>query len=69
MSQDLAAQMAKILTEYSVPIKPGDYVTITGNSATAGPLIEALFQAVVRRGQRQAGQIVEPVSGARRCAH
>jgi len=46
----LAAEMAKILTAYSSPVQPGEYVSIVGNPATAGPLIAALFEAVLRRG-------------------
>jgi len=50
MITDLASQLAKILTEYCVPIQPGNYVTIAGNAATCAPLIEALFEAVLHRG-------------------
>lgn len=50
MIKDLASEMARILTDYSSPVKPGEVVTIIGNSATCGPLIEALFEAVMKRG-------------------
>ncbi|WP_119067662.1 aminopeptidase [Aggregatilinea lenta] len=50
MSFDLAPKLAKILTEYSIPIKEGDRVAIIGNVNTAGPLIEALVSATLRRG-------------------
>lgn len=50
MITDLATKLAKILTEYSIPVKEGDYVTIAGNVSTAGPLISELVHAVVRRG-------------------
>jgi aminopeptidase len=50
MLKNLAAQLAQILTEYCSPIQPGEYVTVAGNILTAGPLIEALFEAILRRG-------------------
>ncbi len=45
-----AAELAKVLTEYSSPVQAGDYVTIIGNGATCSPLIEALAEAVLLRG-------------------
>jgi aminopeptidase len=50
MHPDLAPKMARILTEYSAPVKEGAYVTIAGNNKTAGPLIEAMVHAVIRCG-------------------
>ncbi len=45
-----ATELAKVLTEYSSPVQRGEYVTIIGNTATCSPLIEALTEAVLRRG-------------------
>ncbi len=50
MTKNLAVEMAKILTEYSSPVQPGEYVTIAGNAYTCGPLIDALFEAILKRG-------------------
>lgn len=50
MAKNLAIDLAKILTEYSSPVQPGDYVTIAGQHDTAGPLVEALVEAVLKRG-------------------
>ena len=50
MANNLAIDLAKILTEYSSPVQPGDYVTIAGQHDTAGPLVEALVEAVLKRG-------------------
>jgi len=50
MTKNLATDLAKILTEYSSPIQPGDYVTIAAQHDTAAPLVEALFEAVLKRG-------------------
>lgn len=50
MSRNLAASMAKILTEYSSPVQPGEVVTIIGNLQTCAPLAEAMVEAVLRRG-------------------
>ncbi|MBN1679027.1 MAG: aminopeptidase [Anaerolineae bacterium] len=47
---NLASSMADILTAYSAPVKPGDYVTIIGNIQTSHALIEALCEAVLKRG-------------------
>lgn len=61
--KNLAFDLAKILTEYSSPVQPGEYVTIAGSSATCGPLIETLFEAVVRRGgipNVQAASLISP---------
>lgn len=44
-----ATQLAKILTEYSAPVKKGDLVVISG-STIAEPLLEALYEATVKCG-------------------
>ena len=49
MYDDLAPRMATILTEFSLPIQPGDFVGISA-STEAEPLIRALYDAVLRRG-------------------
>ncbi|NDJ79169.1 MAG: aminopeptidase, partial [Chloroflexi bacterium] len=49
MFDDFAPKLAKVLTEYSQPVNPGDTVTIYG-AADAMPLVEALYEAVLRRG-------------------
>lgn len=50
MTKNLAYELAKILTEYSSPVQPGEYVSIVGNPTTSAPLIEALVEAVLKRG-------------------
>jgi aminopeptidase len=63
MGTSLAYDMAKILTEYSSPVQPGDYVTIVGNGATCAPLIEALCEAILKRGgipNVQAASLIGP---------
>jgi aminopeptidase len=50
MSEQLAIQIAKILTEYSAPVQPGNYVTIAANPETGGVLASALVEAVLERG-------------------
>lgn len=50
MTKNLAFELAKILTEYCSPVQAGEYVTIVGNGQTAAPLIEALCEAVLKRG-------------------
>jgi aminopeptidase len=49
MFDDFAPRLAQVLTEYSLPIQPGDYVAIRA-SVAAEPLIRALYEAVVKRG-------------------
>lgn len=49
MYDDFAPKMARVLTEYSVQIKPGDYAFIAGNIVSE-PLIVALYEAILRRG-------------------
>lgn len=44
-----AEKMAYVLTNYSIPIKKGDYVVISG-SVEAAPLFDALQAAVLQRG-------------------
>jgi hypothetical protein len=63
MLKDLAVDMAAILTDYSSPVQPGDYVTIIGNYITCAPLMEALFSAILKRGGHpnvQAAALVGP---------
>jgi aminopeptidase len=64
MLTNLAADMAAILTDYSSPVQPGDYVTIVGNYVTCAPLMEALFAAILQRGGHpnvQAAPLIGPV--------
>ncbi|NDJ75686.1 MAG: aminopeptidase [Chloroflexi bacterium] len=49
MTYDFAPKLARVLTEYCRPIQRGDYVIIRG-AAVAEPIIEALVEAVFRRG-------------------
>ena len=49
MYEDFAPKLARVLTEYSQPVEPGQRVTIAAETA-AMPLIEALYEAVLRRG-------------------
>lgn len=49
MYDDFAPKLAAILTEFSLPIQPGDYVAIAATT-DAEPLIVALYEAVIRRG-------------------
>ena len=49
MYDDFAPKMARVLTEYSVQIKPGDSAFIAGNTVSE-PLIVALYEAILRRG-------------------
>lgn len=49
MYEDFTVKMAKMMTEYSQPIHKGDLVLIQGSS-DAIPLIQALNEAVLRRG-------------------
>ena len=62
MTTNFATQLAKILTEYSSPVQPGEYITIAGNSSTAGPLIAALAEAILRRGAYPNIQAAAPLS-------
>ena len=49
MTHDFAPRLARVLTEYCRPVQPGDYVLIN-TSVEAAPLVEALFDAVLRCG-------------------
>ena len=46
---DFAPRLARVLTEYCRPVHPGDAVVISAPTA-AEPLVEALVEAVLRRG-------------------
>lgn len=59
---NFALQLAKILTEYSSPVQPGEYITIVGNGSTAAPLIAALAEAILRRGAYPNIQAAAPLS-------
>ena len=50
MHENFARDLARILTGYSSPVQPGERVAIVGNIETAGPLLEALVEAVLARG-------------------
>jgi aminopeptidase len=63
MIKNLASDMAQILTDYCSPVQPGEYVTIIGNPSTCAPLIEALFEAILKRGGHpnvQAAALIGP---------
>ena len=49
MIENFAPKLARVLTDYSVPIQRGDLVMINA-PITAAPLIEALYEAVLERG-------------------
>jgi aminopeptidase len=49
MIHDFAPKLAKIMTEYCCPVEKGDYVLIMAGSASE-PLIEALVEAILKRG-------------------
>lgn len=49
MVTDFAPKLAKVLTEYCVPIEAGQLVLINAGDV-AEPLIEALYEAVLKRG-------------------
>lgn len=53
-------KMARVLTEYSVRVRPGDYVLILGATPEALPLVEALYEAVLRRGGNPTIQLELP---------
>ncbi len=59
--QQLAHDMAKVLTEYSSPVQPGEYVTVAGNLLTSMPLVEALYEAILRRGGIPNVQAASPI--------
>ncbi len=59
MFEDFAPRLAQVLTGYSIPIQPGDYVTIEGPTV-ALPLIEALYEAVLQRGGNPVTRIFLP---------
>lgn len=49
MIEGFASKLARVLTEYSVPIRKGDYVRISA-SVDGLPLVEAMVRAVLHRG-------------------
>lgn len=49
MYEDFAPKLAKVLTEYCVPIEAGQLVIINA-STVAEPLVEALYAAILKRG-------------------
>lgn len=49
MIEDFASKLARVMTDYSTAVQPGDVVVIMGGVHTE-PLVEALFEAVMRRG-------------------
>jgi aminopeptidase len=49
MYDDMAIKLAKIMTEYSAPVKKGDVVVILSSEHTA-PVVRALYEAVLRKG-------------------
>ncbi|NLX08588.1 MAG: aminopeptidase [Chloroflexi bacterium] len=59
MTYDFAPKLAQVLTEYCRPVGEGDYVVIM-SSPTAAPLIEALYEAVLRRGGNPTLQLSLP---------
>lgn len=59
MSKDFAAKLAQVITDYSVAMKPGDFVVIQGG-VIATPMIEALFEAAVKKGANVTTQVGLP---------
>ncbi|HSM56311.1 MAG TPA: aminopeptidase [Candidatus Sulfomarinibacteraceae bacterium] len=59
MKYDFAPKLAHVITDYSTAIKEGDFVVILGNTE-AVPLIEALYEAVLRRGGNPVVQLNIP---------
>ncbi len=49
MLNDFSIQMANMLAEYSIEVKPGDHAVIL-TTTTAAPLAQALFAAILERG-------------------
>ena len=49
MTHDFAPKLAAVLTGYCRPVQPGDHVAINTSTAAA-PLVEALVEAVLKRG-------------------
>jgi len=49
MIENFAFRLARVLTEYSVPVQRGDLVVINA-PIEAMPLIEALYESVLERG-------------------
>jgi len=49
MTHDFAPKLARVLTEYCRPVQPGDYVLVMA-SVAAEPLVEALWEQIVKKG-------------------
>lgn len=62
MFYDFAPRLARIITEYSVPIQPGDRVVIN-SSLEAQPFLLALQAAILRRGGHVHWLVAPPGSG------
>ena len=62
MFEDLAPKMAKVITEYSTQIKPGDLVALTCSTLGA-PLVEAMYEAVLECGVNPLVMLNQPGLG------
>lgn len=60
MRYDFAPKLARVITEYSAPVRPGDVVEIIGRTDSL-PFIEALLSAVLKRGGNPVINIGDPV--------
>ena len=60
MFEDFAPKLARVLTEYSQPLAPGQKALVM-TSPEAMPLVEALYEAVLRRGGLPAGAVARVV--------
>jgi aminopeptidase len=59
MTSDFAPRLARVLTEYCRPVQPGDYVVINA-SIEAAPLVEALYEAILRCGGNPVPRVTLP---------
>lgn len=62
MRHDFAPKLAHVITEYSRPIKPGQFVVLTGNIESL-PLLEALYVETLKRGGNPVVQYSPPSFG------